>query len=116
MSKMIDLFEQNLVQNFSQFFFSKADSIENELHQNIQNTSENDLKSMIANFFAQPQAQETAIALDLQQNEIQALLAGEALTQTHLESTAKIVAYYLAMETDAFSKVEVFDSLKDYPM
>lgn len=116
MSKMIDLFEQNLVQNFAQFFFSKADHIEDQLHQYIQNTSENDLKSMIANFFAQPQAQETALALDLQTNEIQALLAGDALTKTHLKSTAKIATYYLAMETDAFSKVNVFDSLKDYPM
>ena len=116
MSKMIDLFEQNLVQNFSNFFFSKADHIENELHLNIQNTPENDIKSLIANFFAEPQAQETATALDLQQNEIQALLAGEALAEMHLASTAKIVAYYLAKETDTFSKLDLFDSLKDYPM
>lgn len=116
MSKMMNLFEQNLVQNFSNFLFSKTDHIEDQLNQHIQNTSENDLKSIIANFFADPQAQETALALDLQHNEIQALLAGEALNHKHLASTAKIVAYYLAMETDTFSKIDVFDNLKDYPM
>lgn len=115
MSKIADLFEYNLIQNFNQLF-TEADAIESLLHENIQQSSDEDLKIMITQFFNLPEATETALALDLQYDEIQTLKQITSMNDANLSSIAKIVAFLLAQETKAFEQVQVFESLQDYPM
>ncbi len=48
---------------------------------------------------------------------VEQLQAGSDLKDESLmTATAKIVAYCLAVETDAFNQVDVAESLQDYPM
>jgi hypothetical protein len=115
MSKIADLFEHNLIQNFNQLF-TEADAIESLLHKNIQQSSAENVNTIITQFFNLPEATETALALDLQHDEIQTLKQTTSMNDENLSSIAKIVAFLLAQETNAFEQVEVFESLQDYPM
>ncbi len=117
MLKMIDVLEQRLVQNFSDTLSNAADQLDIQVSQALMNVSDLDLHSIISAFFMRHDAAEIAQALDIHADTIEALQAAENLKQdTLIDATAKIVAYGLAVETEALDQVEVPESLQDYPM
>ena len=117
MLKMIDVLEQNLVQNFSDSLCSDADHSEAQFHQKLREMSEIDLANIVSVFFLNDQAADIAQALDISAQSLQDIQAGAELkAENLLATTAKIVAYCLAIETDALNRVEIADCLQDYPM
>ncbi|OTG83047.1 hypothetical protein [Acinetobacter sp. ANC 4648] len=115
MPKMIDVFEQNLVQNFLNSLTTQTEPSD-ELMTGIMNASDIKLKHAISDFFSKNDAITVAQALDIPTNQIQAIQIGSSLKKDNLVDTAKIVALCLALESDALKHVEVADSLQDYPM
>ena len=116
MLKMVDVLEQNVVQNFTHSLNQASDQLDKLLNQSILNTSEEQLRTAISEFFKREDAMQAAAALDICQEDLHALQAGLALKEEHLSDTAKIVALCLALETDSLTQVEVSDCLQDYPM
>ena len=115
MLKMIDVFEQNLVQNFLNSLSAPTEHSD-ELITGIVNASDIKLNQAIADFFANNDAAEVAQALDISKAHLQAIQTGLSRKQENLTATAKIVALCLALESDALHQVEIADSLQDYPM
>ncbi|OTG66054.1 hypothetical protein [Acinetobacter silvestris] len=115
MLKMIDVFEQNLVQNFLNSLSSQTEPTD-ELMMAIINASDIELNHAIADFFSQNDATEVAQALDISKDQIEAIQIGSSLKKDNLADTAKIVALCLALESDALKYVEIADSLQDYPI
>lgn len=117
MLKMIDVLEQSLVQNFTHSLNSHTSQFDELFNQGILNTADSALQNVVVNFFNRADAIESAQALDISADRIQALQTGVALKdEQYLADTAKIVALCLALETDALAQVEVSDCLQDYPM
>ncbi|MGE8541440.1 hypothetical protein [Acinetobacter sp. ANC 3813] len=117
MLKMIDVLEQSLVQNFSNSLFSAAEHSEAQFHQDLRDMSDIDLANIVSVFFLNAQAADIAQHLDISAEALQNIQAGADLkAESLLPETAKIVAYCLAVETDALNRVEIADCLQDYPM
>ena len=117
MSKMIDVLEQQLVQNFSDSLFTQTDAIVQQFNEHLKAVADIDLQNLISQFFSTENAVDVAHALDIHADQIADIQAGADLKDESLvQATAKIVAYCLAVETEALDQVEVFDSLQDYPM
>lgn len=117
MLKMIDVLEQSLVQNFSESIFDNAEHSDAQFHQELLNISDIDLTNIMSAFFLNDQAAEVARALDISAQTVEVIQAGANLKDESLISaTAKIVAYCLAIETDALNQVEISECLQDYPM
>lgn len=117
MLKMIDVLEQSLVQNFSESIFDNAEHSEVQFHQELLNISDIDLANIMSAFFLNDQAAELAQALDISAETVAEIQAGTNLKDESLiPATAKIVAYCLAVETDALNQVEISECLQDYPM
>lgn len=117
MLKMIDVLEQSLVQNFSDSLFNTTDQYDAQFNQALLNVSEIDLQNIVSTFFLRNDATDVAQHLDIQSETIAELQASSNLkNESLMTATAKIVAYCLAVETDALNKVDVPESLQDYPM
>ncbi|NWK73713.1 hypothetical protein D7V64_14800 [Acinetobacter cumulans] len=117
MLKMIDVLEQSLVQNFSESIFQATEQTEAQFHQELLKISDIDLANIVSTFFLNEQALEIAQHLDISTETIQEVQAGANLKdEAYITATTKIVAYCLAVETDAFNQVEVAECLQDYPM
>ena len=117
MLKMIDVLDQRLVQNFTQALQSPTPQFEEQLDQGILNASDLELNHAVTAFFNEVDAIEAAQALDISADRIQALQLGASFKdEQYLADLKKIVTLCLALETDALEQVEVFDSLRDYPM
>ena len=117
MLKMMDVLEQSLVQNFSDSLFSPAEQCDAQFSQELLNVADIDLQNIVSAFFMRADAADIAHALDIQAETAEAIQAGADLKdEVFMAATAKIVAYCLAVETDAFNQVNVPDSLQDYPM
>ena len=117
MLKMTDVLEQSLVQNFTHGFASiPVTQLDEQLNQSILNASEQSLQHLVAAFFQRPDAEQTAHALDISAECVQALQQGVALKAQYLPETAKIAALCLALETNALQQLDVADSLQDFPM
>ena len=118
MLKMMDVLEQSLVQNFSDSLFSPAEQCDAQFSQELLNVADIDLQNIVSAFFMRADAADIAHALDIQAETAEAIQAGADLKkdEAFMAATAKIVAYCLALETDAFNQVDVPDSLQDYPM
>lgn len=117
MLKMIDVLEQSLVQNFSESIFEATEHSDAQFHQELLKISDIDLTNIISTFFLNEHALDIAQHLDISAETIQAVQAGVNLKdEAYIAATSKIVAYYLAVETDAFNQVEVAECLQDYPM
>jgi hypothetical protein len=117
MLKMIDVLEQNLVQNFTHSLNTPTSQFDELLNQGILNASESALQKAVISFFNREDAIESAQALDISAERIQALQTGVALKDDrYLADTAKIVALCLALETDALNQLDISDCLQDFPV
>lgn len=117
MLKMTDVLAQSLVQDFTHgFSSSSAHQLDDQLNQSILNAPDQALQNAIAAFFQRPDALQTALDLDINQESIAALQQGVALKADYLTETAKIAALCLALETDALAQMDIADSLQDFPM
>lgn len=117
MSKMIDVLEHNLVQNFSNALLHSTDVLTEQLHQGILNASDSALKDAVIAFFNRINADEAAQALEIPVERIANLQQGIALKdEKTLADTLKVVTLCLAMETDVLEQMDVSDSLQDYPI
>ncbi|ANF81907.1 hypothetical protein A3K93_06690 [Acinetobacter sp. NCu2D-2] len=117
MSKMIDVLEQQVVQNFSQAFFHSSDLVAEQLKNSVLNASEAKLKDAIAAFFKTFNANEAAQVLEIPTERIGDMQNGVALKdESGLVDTLKVVTLCLAMETNLIEKIEVSDCVKDFPM
>lgn len=114
MLKMTDVLEQSLVQNFTHAVSSNY--FDEQLKQSILKAPEADLKNAIAEFFQREDALEAAQALEISDEGIQALQAGNALQSENLTATTKIAALCLALETNALAELDIAQCLQDYPM
>lgn len=115
MLKMIDVLEQSFVQNFATSLFSNSDQLDQQFNQDLLNVADIDLENLISDFFLTDNAMEVAQALDIVPETVQALQNGANLKdQAYMSATAKIIAYCLAVETNALHQVEVSDTLKDF--
>lgn len=117
MLKMTDVLSHSLVQNFTQGFSSlSAAQLDEQLNQSILNASDHALARAIAAFFERPDAVQTASALDISLDAIEALKQGIALKAEYLSDTLKIAALCLALETNALEQLEIAEPLQDFPM
>ena len=117
MLKMIDVLDQSLVQNFSDSLFNTAEHCEAQFHQDLRDMSDIDLANIVSIFFLNTQATDISQHLDISAEALQQIQAGADLkAESLLPETAKIVAYCLAVETDALDRVEIADCLQDHPM
>lgn len=117
MLKMIDVLEQNLVQNFTHSLNTPTSQFDELLNQGILNASESALQKAVVSFFNREDAVESAQALDISAERIQALQTGVALKDDrYLADTAKIVTLCLALETDALNQLDISDCLQDFPV
>lgn len=117
MSKMIDVLEHNLVQNFSNALLHSTEALSEQLHQGILNASDSALKEAVVAFFHRMSADEAAQALEIPAERIANLQQGIALKDEQtLADTLKVVTLCLAMETHVLDQVEVSDCLQDYPI
>jgi hypothetical protein len=117
MLKMIDVLEQSLVQNFTHSLNTHTSQFDELLNQGILNASDSALQNAVISFFNRADAIESAQALDISADRIQALQTGAALKDDqYLADTAKIVALCLALETDALTQLEISDCLQDFPV
>ena len=118
MSKMIDVLEQSLVQNFSLSLTESSEQFMVQLHQGILNASEIDLHQAIRQFCSQINADEDAVqALELNRD-MQELLANadNLKNEEFLADVTKIVALCLAYETNTLSELDIYQPLQDYPV
>ncbi len=117
MLKMIDILEQSLVQNFTHSLNTHTSQFDELLNQGILNASDSALQKAVISFFNRADAIESAQALDISADRIQALQTGVALKDDqYLADTAKIVALCLALETDTLTQLEISDCLQDFPV
>ncbi|CAB1221265.1 hypothetical protein [Acinetobacter bouvetii] len=117
MLKMIDVLEQNLVQNFTHSLNTHPAQFDELLNQGILNTPDSVLQQAVISFFNRADAIESAQALDISAESIQALQSGVALKDdSYLTDTAKIVALGLALETNVLTQLEISDCLQDFPV
>lgn len=117
MLKMIDVLEQSLVQNFTHSLNTHTSQFDELLNQGILNASDSALQKAVISFFNRTDAIESAQALDISADRIQALQTGIALKDDqYLADTAKIVALCLALETDTLTQLEISDCLQDFPV
>ncbi len=117
MLKMIDVLEQSLVQNFTHSLHSHTSQFDELLNQGILNTPDSALQKAVISFFNRADAIESAQALDISAEGIQALQSGISLKDDqYLADTAKIVALGLALETDMLTQLEISDCLQDFPV
>ena len=117
MSKMIDVLEHNLVQNFSNALLHSTDVLSEQLNQGILNAPDSALKDAIVAFFNRVNVDEAAQALEIPVERIEKLQQGIALKdEQSLADTLKVVTLCLAMETDLLDQIEVSDSLQDFPI
>ena len=109
MLKMTDVLSHSLVQNFTQGFSSlSAAQLDEQLNQSILNA--------VAAFFERPDALQSASALDISLDAIQALKQGIALKAEYLSDTLKIAALCLALETNALEQLDIAEPLQDFPI
>ncbi len=117
MLKMIDVLEQSLVQNFTHSLHSHTSQFDELLNQGILNPPDSALQKAVISFFNRADAIESAQALDISAEGIQALQSGISLKDDqYLADTAKIVALGLALETDMLTQLEISDCLQDFPV
>lgn len=117
MLKMIDVLEQSLVQNFTHSLNTHTSQFDELFNQGILNASDSALQKAVVSFFNRADAIESAQALDISAERIQALQTGTALKDDqYLADTAKIVALCLALETDTLTQLEISDCLQDFPV
>ncbi|WP_297425698.1 hypothetical protein [uncultured Acinetobacter sp.] len=117
MLKMTDVLSHSLVQNFTQGFSSlSAAQLDEQLNQSILNASDHALARAVAAFFERPDALQSASALDISLDAIQALKQGIALKAEYLSDTLKIAALCLALETNALEQLDIAEPLQDFPI
>ncbi|WP_425918438.1 hypothetical protein [Acinetobacter sp. TSRC1-2] len=117
MLKMIDVLEQNLVQNFTHSLNTHTPQFDELLNQAILNAPDSALQKAVISFFNRADAIESAQALDISAERIQALQTGADLKdEPYLADTAKIVALCLALETDVLTQLGISDCLQDFPV
>lgn len=117
MMKMIDVLGHNIIQHFSHALKVSNNQFDQQLDQQLLNASESELNDAISTFFNEVNAFETAQALDICIDHIQALQLGFSLKDSqYLPDIKKIAMLCLALETDALFDVEIADSLRDYPI
>lgn len=117
MSKMIDVLEHNLVQNFSNALLHSTDVLSEQLNQGILNAPDLALKDAIVAFFNRVNVDEAAEALEIPAERIANLQQGIALKDEQtLADTLKVVTLCLAMETNLLEQIEVSDCLQDFPI
>ena len=117
MMKMIDVLGHNIIQHFSHALNVSSNQFDQQLDQQLLNASDAELNDAITAFFNDVNAFETAQALDISIDHIQALQLGLSLKRSeYIEDIKKIAMLCLALETDALFDVEVADSLRDYPI
>jgi len=117
MSKIIDVLGQNIIPNFIHALNTPNNQFDEQLNHKILNASEAELNDAITSFFNEVNAFETAQALDIHIDHIQALQLGlSAKNSQYLSDVKKIVMLSLALETDILANLEISDCLQDYPM
>lgn len=117
MFKMIDVFGENLVQNFQHNLASPCDQFDEVLNQCILNAPESKLHDAISYFFSNNDVLDIAAALDIEPSCVYNLQQGLDLqAQDNIENTAKVVMLCLALETEMLENVHIAESLTDYPM
>lgn len=117
MLKMMDVLDQSLVQNFSQSLFAPSEHLDEQFNQSVLNVSDVDLHHVLTSFFMREDAVEVASALDIQAEHVAALQAGANLKDdANLAMISKIMAFCLALETNALQEFDLAESLQDYPM
>ena len=112
MIKMIDVLGRNLIQHFSHALYASHEQFEKQLDQSILSASDIELNDAITTFFNEVDAFETAQALDISIDHIQALQLGLSLKNSeYITDIKKIAMLCFALETNAIA-----DSLHDYPI
>ena len=115
MSKMIDVLEQSIVQNFKHAVLYSHDFTSEQLYQSILTVPDADLKDAFSHLFSIEDVSEVAAALEIPSERIAEIKAGIALKdEMKLADTAKVVALCLAIETDTLHQIEVSDGLQDF--
>ena len=117
MIKMIDVLGRNLIQHFSHALYASHEQFDKQLDQSILSASDIELNDAITTFFNEVDAFETAQALDISIDHIQALQLGLSLKSSeYLTDIKKIAMLCFALETNAIAELEIADSLHDYPI
>lgn len=117
MLKMVDVLEENLVQNFILSLQTPNDSFDEQFKKGLLNVPSQHIEALFNQILQQEQYVEMLHAIDLTAQRVQDLQCDHTLTnQENLNDTAKVLALYLAIETDAFTHVDIAECLQDYPM
>lgn len=115
MNKISDVLEQSLVQNFVVSLSAQTEQLD-EIIDAMLNAPQHDLNQAIVQFIASQESHDFARALDIQKENLNAIQNGLALQKEHLADAAKIVALCLALETNSLKKLNIAESLNDFPM
>ncbi len=115
MNKISDVLERSLVQNFVVSLSAQTEQLD-EIIDAMLNAPQHDLNQAIVQFIASQENHDFARALDIQKENLNAIQNGLALQKEHLADAAKIVALCLALETNSLKKLNIAESLNDFPM
>ncbi len=115
MNKISDVLERSLVQNFVVSLSAQTEQLD-EIIDAMLNAPQHDLNQAIVQFIASQESHDLARALDIQKENLNAIQNGLALQKEHLADAAKIVALCLALETNSLKKLNIAESLNDFPM
>lgn len=115
MNKISDVLEHSLVQNFVVSLSAQTEQLD-EIIDAMLNAPQHDLNQAIVQFIASQESHDFARALDIQKENLNAIQNGLALQKEHLADAAKIVALCLALETNSLKKLNIAESLNDFPM
>lgn len=115
MNKISDVLERSLVQNFVVSLSAQTEQLD-EIIDAMLNAPQHDLNHAIVQFIASQESHDFARALDIQKENLNAIQNGLALQKEHLADAAKIVALCLALETNSLKKLNIAESLNDFPM
>lgn len=115
MNKISDVLERSLVQNFVVSLSAQTEQLD-EIIDAMLNAPQHDLNQAIVQFIASQESHDFARALDIQKENLNAIQNGLALQKEHLADAAKIVALCLALETNSLKKLNIAESLNDFPM
>lgn len=117
MLKMLDVLEKNLVQNFILSLQTPSESLDEQFKQGLTNVPNHHIETLLSQFLQQEQCVEMLHAIDLTAERVQALQHSQCFTtQDNLTDTAKVMALYLAIETNTLAQVDIAQCLQDYPM
>ena len=117
MLKMVDVLEKNLVQDFILSLQTPSESFDEQFKQGLINVPTEHIETLFCQFLAQDQSVEMLQAIDLTTERLQDLQSSQSFTaQDNLNDTAKVMALCLALETNAFTQVNIGECLQDYPM